>query len=117
MNEEIKSSKMRILDLKRINETLGYVFLVFNSVLAAVGVCGWSVKIVLRGLSSGLNWCGGHHQEQRTPADKGCVMAAQSWGGDQKIFNHCSQETCEASETIQLPSSTYCVGLTRHLQR
>ena len=37
MNDEIKSLKMRILDLKRINETLGYVFLFFNSDLRQLG--------------------------------------------------------------------------------
>lgn len=56
MNDEIKSLKMRILDLKRINETLGYVFLFFNSDLRQLG----SVAGVWK-LSSGvcpLVWTG-----------------------------------------------------------
>lgn len=36
-----------------------------------------------------------------TWADEGCVMAVESWEGEQKIFNHCSQETCKIPEAIQ----------------
>ena len=56
MNNEIQSLKMKILDLKKTNEILGYVFFL-NLVLAGVGGLCLECKNCPRGLSSGLNWC------------------------------------------------------------